>query len=312
MMRNAFALEITSLAAREPRMVLLSGDIGNRLFDQIKDLFPERFHNCGVAEANMIGVAAGLALCGMRPVAYTITPFITTRCLEQIKLDVCCHNLPVVLIGVGSGLAYAALGSTHHSLEDLAIMRALPNMTVFAPADAVEVRLALRAAVELGGPAYIRLGKKGEPIIHQTAPGFTPGKGIVLKQGNDVCLLGTGAMVHGCLEAAARLESSGVSAGVVSMHTVKPLDEALLADVFSRYTVVATAEEHWLAGGLGSAVAEWACDNRPGGAMLKRFGVRDTFLHATGPQKNARRLTGLDPDFMAHSLLETLKEARRA
>lgn len=306
-MRNAFALEVTSLAARDPRVVLLSGDIGNRLFDQLKSLRPSQFHNCGVAEANMIGVAAGLALSGFRPVAYTITPFITTRCLEQIKLDVCCHNLPVVLVGVGSGLSYAALGSTHHSLEDLAIMRAMPNMTVFSPADAVETRLALRAAASLGGPAYIRMGKKGEAILHGTSPDFTAGRGIVLKDGGDVCLLGTGAGVWCCLEAAKILAEQGVAATVVSVHTVKPLDEELLRRVFDAFPVVATVEEHWLAGGFGSAVAEWLCDRRPKAkAVLRRFGVADTFLHATGSQTNARAVAGLSPEAIARGVAAEL------
>src|SRR5262249_33705790 len=164
-MRNAFASEITALAAQDERIVLLSGDIGNKLFDEFKARFPGRFLNCGVAEANMISMAAGLAMCGLRPVTYTIASFTTVRCLEQIRIDACYHHQPIVIAGVGAGLAYAANGGTHHSCEDIALLRALPGMTVVCPGDPVEVRLALRAALQEPGPVYLRLGKKGEPVV---------------------------------------------------------------------------------------------------------------------------------------------------
>jgi transketolase len=165
-MRNAFADEITKLGAVDQRVVLLSGDIGNKLFDKYKEKAEGRFFNCGVAEANMMSVAAGMALCGLRPVIYTITPFTTTRCFEQIRVDACYHKAPVIIVGTGSGLSYAELGPTHHSCEDMAILRALPEMTVMAPGDVPELRAALRAALKQDGPVYIRIGKKGEPNIH--------------------------------------------------------------------------------------------------------------------------------------------------
>ncbi|MCA9067944.1 MAG: transketolase family protein, partial [Planctomycetaceae bacterium] len=179
-MRNAFARELLELATADSRIVLLSGDIGNRMFDNYKAAFPNRFYNCGVAEANMMGIASGLALSGMRPVVYTIVPFVTTRCLEQIRVDVCYHQAPVVIVGVGGGLSYASLGATHHSCEDIAHLRVLPEMTVICPGDSIEVRLALRAAVAHPGPVYLRLGKKGEPIIHESPPAFEIGKGLIL------------------------------------------------------------------------------------------------------------------------------------
>src|SRR5712691_8753697 len=162
-MRNAFADEITKLGADDTRVVLLSGDIGNKLFDKFKQQAGNRFLNCGVAEANMMSIAAGMALSGLRPVIYTITPFTTTRCFEQIRVDVCYHKAPVIIVGTGSGLSYADLGPTHHSCEDMAILRTRPGMTVLAPADSTELRLALRQALSLGGPVYMRIGKKGEP-----------------------------------------------------------------------------------------------------------------------------------------------------
>ncbi len=292
-MRNAFAAEITELAAADPRVVLLSGDIGNRLFDPFKGRFPERFFNCGVAESNMMGMAAGMALCGLRPVTYTITPFTTTRCLEQIRVDVCYQNVPVVIVGVGSGLSYAANGGTHHSCEDIAMLRVLPNMTVVCPADAMESQAALRAALGHGGPVYLRMGKKGEPRIYDAVPNLRIGKAIIVRPGSDLCLLSTGTILPVVLAAAAELARDQISAQVVSMHTVKPLDEALLSEVFSTFSAVLTVEEHSILGGLGGSVAEWLADQPRLRARLRRVGTSDTFLHKAGEQDYARACFGL-------------------
>ncbi len=298
-MRNAFAAEITELAADDNRIVLLSGDIGNRLFDRYKERFPDRFYNCGVAEANMISVAAGMALSGLHPVAYTIAPFITTRCLEQIRVDVCYHNLPVVIVGVGAGLSYASLGATHHSCEDIALLRVLPNMSVVCPGDAIEVRLALRAALQQPGPVYVRLGKKGEPPVHTEAPDFAIGRGIVVRPGSDVCLLSTGNMLPVALHAAEELQLRGLSAKVVSFHTVKPLDEEMLGTVFARFSVVVTIEEHSVLGGLGGSVAEWLADRPPQRARLCRLGTPDSFPHEATEQSYAREMFGLTAEKIA-------------
>ena len=160
-MRNAFARVMTDLSQERSDVCLLSGDIGNRMFDRYKEVAPSRFINCGIAEANMMSMAAGMALSGLRPVVYTITPFTTTRCLEQIRTGVAYHEAPVVIVGTGSGLSYAELGATHHSLEDLAILRSIPNLQVCAPVDSLELRAQLRQAITEGHPTYIRIGKKG-------------------------------------------------------------------------------------------------------------------------------------------------------
>jgi len=304
-MRNAFAEQLLVLAAEDDRVVLLSGDIGNRMFDDYKGRFPRRFFNCGVAEANMMSMAAGMALCGLRPVVYTIVPFVTTRCLEQIRVDVCYHKLGVVIVGVGGGLCYAELGATHHSCEDIAILRVLPGMTVLCPGDACEVRLALEAAIRNGGPCYIRLGKKGEPLVHRQTPAFAIGKGITLRQGADVALLSTGNMLPVVVQAAEMLAGRNVAARVVSMHTVKPLDVDLLGEVFRQCTTVATIEEHSRLGGLGSAVAEWLSEQPAARARLLRIGTADTFLHSPGDQSRARRHQGLDAETVARQVLDT-------
>ena len=297
-MRNVFASEITKLASADPRVVLLSGDIGNKLFDGYKAAHEGRFFNCGVAEANMISVAAGLALCGMRPVTYTIASFTTYRVFEQIRVDVCYHNVPVVIVGVGAGLSYAANAATHHCVEDLAILRALPHMTVVCPGDPSEVGPALRAALRHDGPVYLRLGKKGERAVHENEPEVILGKGITVRAGRDVCLLSTGTMLPVAVSAADLLQAAGIDARVVSMHTVKPLDERLLDEAAATFPLLVTIEEHSVLGGLGGAVAEWLAD-RPAGARLMRVGTADTFMHEAGEQEHAREYFGLTPDVIA-------------
>jgi len=296
--RNAFAKELTALASQDSRVVLLSADIGNRLFDDFKAKFPDRFYNCGVAEANMIGVAAGLAMCGLRPVCYTITNFITYRCMEQIRVDLGYHNVPVVVVGTGSGLCYASLGATHQSCEEMGMLRLIPGLAVVAPADANEVRSALRAAIREEGPVYMRIGKKGEPVVHPEPPDFQIGKAIVMREGRDVCLLVAGIMLPAVMAAADLLARQGVSAQVVSFHTIKPLDQVLLAEAFRTFPIVATVEEHSVLGGLGGAIAEWIAEHRPPGRLL-RFGTRDEFLHETLEQESARKHFGLTAEQIA-------------
>jgi transketolase len=174
-MRNAFVRAIEQVAARDGRVVVLSGDIGNRMFDRFKAACPDRFYNCGVAEAGMVSLAAGMASCGLRPFCYTIAPFMVYRALEQIRVDLCYHRQPVVIAGVGAGLCYAELGATHQSCEDLATMRSLPHMSVVCPGDPVEVELAVHAAIGCDGPTYLRLGKKGEPTVHDERLDFAIG-----------------------------------------------------------------------------------------------------------------------------------------
>ena len=169
-MRNAFAKELVKLASFDQRIILLSGDIGNRLFDTFKEKFKKRFYNCGIAEANMMSLASGLAMCNLRPITYTITPFNTTRCLEQIRNDVCYHNVPVIIVGIGAGLSYSRLGGSHHACEDISFLRTIPNMKVICPADALELRALLREALKEMGPVYLRIGKKGEELVYNKIP----------------------------------------------------------------------------------------------------------------------------------------------
>jgi transketolase len=302
-MRNAFADEMTQLAKADPRVMLLSGDIGNKLFDPFKKVAAKRFLNCGIAEANMMGVAAGLALNGLRPVVYTITPFTTTRCFEQIRVDVCYHEAPVVIVGTGSGLSYAELGPTHHSLEDLAILRTLPGMQVIAPCDATEMRQALRQSLQSTHPTYIRIGKKGEPAIHDPNVDFKIGKAIKILDGKDILIVATGTLMPNVLAAAKLLGTEGLSAQVASFHTIKPLDEDYLQQAFKDCKLVVTVEEHGRLGGLGSAVSEFISQFGSHPPLL-RLGTLDEFMHEMGTQEYARIRYGLDAPGIARQILQ--------
>ena len=306
-MRNAFADELTTLANSDERVVLLSGDIGNRLFDTFKSVADSRFYNCGIAEANMMGVAAGMALSGLRPFVYTITPFTTTRCFEQIRVDVCYHKAPVVIVGTGSGLSYAELGATHHSLEDLAIMRTLPGMNIYAPCDTTELRLIMREVMQNNAPAYIRIGKKGELDIHSTPPALKSGKAIVVHPGEQVALLAVGNMVAETLQAAELLAWQGVAAEVVSFHTVKPLDAEYLAQARERFSLLVTVEEHSRIGGFGSAVGEWSVAEGCRVPLLS-LGTADEFMHEVGHQAYARKRYGLTAEHIAAQVLSRLSQ----
>ncbi|HWQ63561.1 MAG TPA: transketolase C-terminal domain-containing protein [Methanospirillum sp.] len=297
-MRDTFARELTVLAASDPRIMILSGDIGNHMFDDFKEQFPERFINCGVAEGNMISVAAGLALSGFRPIVYTFAAFDVTRCYEQIRIDLCFQNLPVIIIGLGGGLTYSQLGPTHYICEDLAILRCLPHMNIICPADPIEVVLALQASLEVNNPVYIRINKKNEPCIECISKDFTIGKARVVRTGSDVCLITTGVINSEVLKASKLLELRGISAEVIHFHTIKPLDEEMMHQICHRFTEIVTIEEHSTIGGLGGMLAEWIVDNQISGVQMLRLGTRDEFIIPSYNQQEARTFFGLSAEQM--------------
>jgi len=304
-MRDAFAREMTALAAERTDVTLLSGDIGNRMFDRFKQVAPERFLNCGIAEANMMSLAAGMALSGLRPVIYTITPFTTTRCLEQIRVGVAYHQAPVVIVGTGSGLSYAELGPTHHSLEDMAILRTLPGLNVLAPADSAELVAQLREALNSPNPTYIRIGKKGEPPLHSDAAQLGIGKANLLRDGADLLVVGVGPILGEALKAAEAIAAEGCSVAVASLGGVKPLDDAFLKSMAERFPRWLSLEEHGITGGVGSSLLEWLADREGQPIRLKRLGVPDVFLHELGNQSYTRRQLGLD----AAGLVQSFRNA---
>jgi transketolase len=310
-MRDAFAREMTMLATERSELVLLSGDIGNKMFDEFKEVAPERFLNCGIAEANMMSMAAGMALSGLRPVVYTIAPFTTSRCLEQIRVGVAYHQAPVVIVGTGSGLSYAELGPTHHSLEDMAIIRTLPGINVVAPADSKELVAQLRDALELPHPTYMRIGKKGEPTLHTEKAKLGIGKANLLRDGTDVLLIGVGPILGEALQAADALAEAGISVAVANMGGVKPLDEQFLAMMAVRYRRWYSLEEHGITAGLGTAVLEWLADAGGLSIRLRRIGVPDRFLHELGNQAYTRQQLGLDAEGIAKTIRYAAERSRQ-
>lgn len=290
-MRNAFIETLFAQAERDERIWLLCGDLGYSVLERFAQRYPNRFVNIGVAEQNMIGVAAGLALSGKIVFVYSIANFPVMRPLEQIRLDLCYHNLPVKIVSVGGGLAYGPAGYSHHAVEDLAVMRGLPNMTVLAPGDPVEAKLATEAIVKQLGPCYLRLGKAGEPVVHTEPPVFEIGKAILCRDGADITLISTGGMLQTVVAAADQLRQTGCAARVLSMHTVQPLDEAAVEAAARETGALITIEEHG-PGGLGSAVGE----------VLARLGqavkfvplrLAHTAVSQAGTQETLRAAQGL-------------------
>ena len=273
-MRNSFVRALADAAALDERIWLLTGDLGYSVLETFSERHPRRFVNVGVAEQNMTGVAAGLALSGKIAVTYSIANFPTMRCLEQIRNDVCYHDANVKIVAIGGGLAYGTHGYTHHGIEDLAVMSAFPNMTVMAPGDPVETVLAVQAMLRTPGPCYLRLGKGGEPSVHATPPDFRIGAAIRMREGTDVTLVSTGAMLPDAIAAADALAAEGMSAAVLSMPTVKPLDGAAILAAARATPLLVTIEEHSVHGGLGSMVADClATAEEPGRARLVKYGL---------------------------------------
>ena len=280
-MRSVFNKTLLDIAHKDDRIYMILADIGFGEIEPFADAFPDRFYNCGVAEQNMTGVACGIAMEGNIAVTYSIANFPTLRCLEQIRNDVCYHNVNVKIVIIGGGLAYGALGVSHQSTEDLAIMRALPDIVVVAPADAAEAEAATHAMIEHDGPVYYRCGYKKEPDLHKNKIDFEFGKGIIVREGKDVTLIGTGTITYRAYQAAELLATQGISARVVSMHTVKPIDKELIVDCAKNTGGIVTVEEHQISGGLGGAVAEVLCEAGVG-TSFKRIGLPDSYVHVVG------------------------------
>jgi transketolase len=304
-MRNAFIRALTEAALQDKRIVFLTADLGYKLFDDFARKCPGRFLNVGVAEANMTGVASGLALEGKKVFIYSIVPFATLRNYEQIRNDLAYHNADVTVVGVGGGYSYGHNGPTHHALEDIAALRLLPNMTVLCPGDPAETEGAVRALAKHRGPAYLRLGRAGEPAVHPGAVTLEIGKSILVREGRDLSLLSTGNMLATALQTAVLLEARGVSCRVVSMPTVKPLDMVAIESAARSCRAVATLEEHSKLGGFGGAVAEVIAElGLP--LRFKRFGAHDAFSHVCGDQAFHRRVSGLDAPALADALQKLL------
>ena len=284
-MRQMCLNMVYELAKEDPRIFFVGSDLGVGTLDRFKQEMPGRFLMEGVSEANIVGLATGLALEGKIPYVNTIATFITRRCFEQVVLDASLHNVNVRLIGNGGGLVYAPLGPTHLAIEDIAIMRAIPNMTIVAPADAEEMRRFMPLTVEHQGPIYIRLAKGYDPIVTNDDVPFQIGKAISMRQGSDALIITTGITLRIGLEATDILSEQGISAGVLHVHTVKPLDVNGILEHAANVRAVIAVEEHTVIGGLGSAVAEVIAEASFDPAKrFKRIGLPDVFPDQYGSQ----------------------------
>lgn len=255
-MRTAYLDTLYELAQKDKRVYALISDNGAIVYDRYRRDLPEQYLNLGISEANMIGMAAGIASCGKIPFAYTIGAFLAYRAFEFIRNDVCLQNQNVKIVGTGAGQVYSALGPTHHSTEDLGGLRALPNLTILCPASPLETRKATKAAYEYVGSVYLRLGTNREPEIYKEDYAFRIGKAVVLKEGKDITLIGTGSMLKDILDVAEQIKMEGIDARVVNVHTIKPIDKEMIIKAIEETGKIITIEDHNVIGGLGSAVAE--------------------------------------------------------
>ena len=307
-MRSKFNEILVALAREDERIWMVLADIGYGEIEPFAEAFPERFYNVGVAEQNMTGVACGIAMEGNIVVTYSIANFPTLRPLEQIRNDVCYHDANVKIVIIGGWLAYGALGVSHQATEDIAIMRALPNMVVVCPADLAEAEAATRAMIEYEGPLYYRCGYKKEPDIHAGPIDFTLGRAIRVRDGGDATIIFTGTVGNQATLAAEELEKDGVRCRVVSMHTVKPIDnEAILAAARETGAII-TVEEHQLSGGLGSAVAEVLCDATVFPKKFLRIALPDVYVTKVGSHEWLLDQYGLSAPKIAASVRRTLSK----
>jgi transketolase len=303
--RDAFIAALLDLARADERVVALTNDsISSSKLAAFQREFPKRLINVGIAEQNMVGLAAGLANGGKLPFVCGAACFLTARALEQIKVDLAYTNAHVVLCGMSAGLAYGALGATHHAIEDVAWLRAIANMTVIVPADPLDTAQAVHAAARHDGPVYLRLSRMSVPMVHDAGYQFALGRAAWLRSGDDVTIIANGIMVNRALAAAEQLAAQGVAASVLNMSTVRPLDEAAIVAAAARGPIV-TAEEHTVYGGLGGAVAEVAARERP--VAMRMLGVPGVFA-PTGPTPWLLEHFGLTSEGIAAAVLDVLAQ----
>ena len=306
--RKVFGNQVLELAKQDPRILAVSTDSsGSSGFGPFKEYFPERHLEFGLTEQSAIGFCAGLALSGKIPFFCAITPFITMRCFEQVRDDLAYTFTNVKIVGRNSGLDYSYLGYTHQSLEDIAVMRSLPNMVVLVPSDAIEIRACVKEAAKYIGPVYIRIGSEKLPTFHPSDYHFSFGKGEILQKGQDITLITMGGMVWRALEAAKELIELGIKVGVVNMPTIKPLDCELLLQVSKETDIILTIEDHSIVGGLGSAVSEFLSQENP--TRIFRLGVPDV-ISSTGPYEEIMAKYNLSIKNIVNSVINLIKKKK--
>lgn len=306
-MRVNFFKAIEKQAGIYDNIYLLTGDLGFKLFDDFRAKYPDRFFDIGVAESNMSGIAAGLSLSGKNVYCYSIIPFLIMRAYEHIRNDIAYHNLNVKLVGAGGGFTYGLEGFTHYGLEDLAIMRMLPNMAVVVPADPKEATSLAEATVEYEGPVYIRLGRTGEPSVHSEPVEFIIGRHIMLNEGKDVAVFAIGNMVYITKQVIEKLKQNKINITLINMHTIKPLDKEIIQQVASTHHSIFTVEEHYIHGGLGSAVAEVLIESGFKGKFT-RIGIPEKPEKHIGKADYLRSKYGLTTEAIYKRIMNEIKE----
>jgi transketolase len=294
-MRTAFIQQLIEEAKINEKIFLLVGDLGFSVVEPFKELFPDRFLNVGIAEQNMAGIASGLAMEGYNVFIYSIGNFPTLRCIEQIRYDVCYHNLSVKIVAVGGGYAYGPLGTSHHTTEDLGMLRVIPNLSICAPADPFEAKVITTMLCDNASPAYLRLGKAGEPKVHHENTSFDWGAIIPVKKGARTAVLSTGAMLKYCFDF---IMDEKKDWSLYSVPFVKPMDNQMLENICNDYDEIVTIEEHQKSGGFGSAVLENVNDLMDRGRIrafprIKRVGIPDEFIEVSGTQSYLREMAGI-------------------
>lgn len=305
--RDALFEELFEFACQDRSVMLLSGDQGAFSFQKFQDQIPDQFINVGIAEQNMISVAAGLAMTGHKVVVYGIIPFATIRCLEQIKVDLCTQNLPVAIVGVGAGYAYATDGPTHHAVHDVALMRVMPGMRIWNPSDHTMISGLVPRLLDHEGPKYIRLDKGAFPDLYvDREDDFSTGH-CVLKEGSDLMIVATGIMVHRALQVAENLSQSGIDTGVTDLYRIKPIDKNGLGKVIGDSKHIATLEENSVVGGVGTTVAELMAESGVG-KPLRRFGVADVFRWDLGGREPLQAKDGLDATSLINDITAWIQD----
>lgn len=306
-MRNTFVSTLCEIADQDKDILLMTGDLGFGVLSKYWEQYPDRFINAGIAEQNMTSVAAGMALEGKKVFTYSIANFPTLRCLEQIRNDAAYHNANVKVVSIGAGFAYGGAGMSHHATEDLAIMRALPNVTVFSPGDSLETIEVTKAASKIEGTCYIRLGKGGEKNIHTKIDDFKIGKAIKIFEGKEICIFATGAILSEANTAAINLNNEGISTSLYSFPTIKPIDKKTIIDCAKNHKCIITVEEHNVIGGFGSAISEILSEITREHAFLRKVGLQDVYSSVVGSQEYLRKYYGICSEKIEEIAHEILK-----
>ncbi|MEA2036098.1 MAG: transketolase C-terminal domain-containing protein [Nanoarchaeota archaeon] len=304
-MRNTFSKKLYDMIKKDKDVVIVLADLGYTVFDDIEKEFPGRIINVGIAEQNMVGVAAGLAISGKKPLIYSIVPFVTFRCLEQIRVDLCYNELDVKIVGIGSGFSYGSCGPTHQAIEDLSIMKSLPNMKVMCPASSDEVALTMDYIFRNKGPAYISLTKN--TAYGKFAPRKVSDYSYQILEGDEIAVLVNGSILSNVYEACIELKKEGISVAVYSLPFIKPFDVGAVKEILKKFNRILTIEEHNVVGGFGSSVAEIIAENTSeinNQIVFKRKGVKDTYIHEVGSHDFFLNINGLSKDKIKEDLRE--------